>query len=194
MLWCVFLTAQKAWIALEVSGASYEFKEIGLYGSNGKPDWFWELNPQGTVPVLACGSEVCADSDIILDRIPQGFVGGGEALKPSTPEIEQKVNTWRRELNQMLPVGKSVIQGSRNDRTKLFDILHRLDGMVDGSYLCGDQVTVADCSAFPFLWRLQTEFDLADEGCPNLERWLQHCQTNNPAFAKTVQSAWWWWW
>jgi glutathione S-transferase len=176
-----------------VSGATYEFKEIGLYGSNGKPDWFWDLNPKGTVPVLDCGTEVCTDSNIILDRIPQGLVAGGESLKASTPEMEETVETWRREINQMLPIGKSVIQGGRNDRAQLFEILNRLDGMVEGPYLCGDTVTLADCAAFPFLWRLDTELDLADK-CPHLERWLQHCQDNNPAFAKTVQTAWWWWW
>jgi len=41
--------AQKAWVALETSGCEYEMKEISLYGSGGKPDWFWKLNPRGTV-------------------------------------------------------------------------------------------------------------------------------------------------
>lgn len=180
--------AQKAWIALEVSGATFELTEIGLYGANGKPDWFWELNPKGTVPVLDCGDEaVWTDSDLILDRLPQ--MPGGEVLQPSSLEIETKVKEWRREINHMLPIAKKAIQGG--GQKPLIDILRRLDGMVQGPYLCGSQVTVADCAAFPFVWRLDTELDME---CPNLHQWLKHCQDSNPAFRKTVQSAWWWWW
>lgn len=186
------VTAQKAWIALEVSGITYEFIEIGLYGPNGKPDWFWKLNPKGTVPVLDCGDgEVWADSDLILDRIPQ-LLPGGTVLQPSSPEVEQKIQEWRREINQMLPIGKNAIQGRGKKIKPLLDVLRRLDEMVIGPYLCGSQVTVADCAAFPFMWRLETEMDL-DE-CPNLKQWIDHCQKNNPAFRKTVQSNWWWWW
>ena len=185
--------AQKAWIALEVTGIPYEFTEIGLYGPNGKPDWFWKLNPKGTVPVLDCGNgEVWADSDLILDRLPQ-LQPYGMILQPPSPEVEQKIQEWRQEINRMLPIGKNAIQGRGASSVKpLMEVLRRLDEMVAGPYLCGSQVTVADCAAFPFLWRLAAEIDL-DE-CPNLQRWINHCQSNNHAFRTTVQSNWWWWW
>lgn len=170
-------TAQKAWIALEATETDYEFKEIGLYGMNGKPGWFMKLNPEGTVPVLDCGPDgVYADSDLILDK-----VGGEES---------PKVSEWRTMINRMLPVGKMAVQGG--SRPRLMEKLEELDAMVTGPYLCGKDPTMADCHAFPFLWRLGTEFDL--DSCPNIQRWLQHCEDNNPAFRKTIQSAWWWWW
>lgn len=37
--------AQKVWIAFECGNISYQREEISLYGSGGKPDWFWKLNP-----------------------------------------------------------------------------------------------------------------------------------------------------
>jgi len=183
--------AQKAWIALELSRVNYEFKEISLYGPNGKPNWFWDLNPQGTVPVLDCGDEICADSDLILDRIPQGLVDGGEKLLPSASSVKKKVASWRRNINEMLPIGKRAVLGG--DKLQLFKKLEKMDAMVEAPYLCGNEVTVADCHAFPFLWRLNTEFDLGAT-CPNLQKWLHYCEANNPAFSKTVQSSWWWWW
>lgn len=185
-------TAQKAWIALEVTGMSYELTEIALYGPNGKPDWFWKLNPKGTVPVLDCGNgEVWADSDLILDRLPQ-LQPEGKMLQPSSPQVEQKIQEWRREITLMLPIGKNAIQGRGSKIKPLLDVLRRLDGMVTGPYLCDSQVTVADCAAFPFLWRLETEIGLDDY--PNLQQWIDHCQSNNPSFRTTVQSNWWWWW
>lgn len=68
--------AQKAMIALECSEQPYELEEICLYGSGGKPSWFLQLNPQGTVPVLVYngGSVVLPDSDLILDAIESGSI------------------------------------------------------------------------------------------------------------------------
>ena len=62
-------TPQKVWIALEAARAPYELQEVALYGAGGKPDWFWDLNPDGTVPVLVChgGAVVYPDSDLALE-------------------------------------------------------------------------------------------------------------------------------
>lgn len=185
--------AQKAWIALEVTEAPYEMQEVSLYGTGGKPDWFMELNPDGTVPVLECygGAIILPDSDLILDHIANGAVEGGTALRPIDEETSQLVKEWREDIAEMLPIGKRVVQGDGSNKKKLDDILKRLDQKVVGPFLCGEKVTLADCAAFPFLWRLKNEFGL--EQCPNIRAWLDTCGETD-AFAKTVQSKWWWWW
>lgn len=184
--------AQKAWIALEVTKAPYEMTEISLYGAGGKPDWFMELNPDGTVPVLECygGAMVLPDSDMILDHIANGAVEGGIALKAPDDKTSQLVKEWRKDIAKILPIGKEVVQGGSNKK-KLFDMLRGMDNKVVGPFLCGEKVTIADCAAFPFLWRLDNEFGL--EECPNIRVWLDTCREID-AFAKTVQRNWWWWW
>jgi glutathione S-transferase len=132
---------------------------------------------------------VCADSDDILDHID--WVQGGHALKALDKEMEERVSMWRRKVNEMLPIGKKAVLGG--SKAKLMQLLKELDSEVVGPYLCGKQVTVADCATFPFFWRLDNEYDLGDV-CPNLLDWLRYCQDENPAFTKTVQTAWWWWW
>lgn len=186
--------AQKAWIALEVCGAPYEMQEIPLYGSNGKPDWFMELNPDGTVPVLECygGAIILPDSDLILDHIADGAVEGGTSLKPKDEETETLVKEFRQNVAKLLPVGKAFVLGNRGKRDEVFGILKTMNDRVVGPYLCGDKPTIADCAAFPFLWRLDNEFGLEKE-CPKLKTWLGHCG-NQDAFSKTIQSSWWWWW
>jgi glutathione S-transferase len=185
--------AQKAWIALEVCKAPYEMEEVSLYGSNGKPAWFMELNPDGTVPVLECygGAIILPDSDLILDHVADGSVEGGTVLKAQDEQTSQLVEEWREDISKMLPIGKSVVQGDRSSKKKLDEILERMDGKVVGPFLCGEKITLADCAAFPFLWRLDNEFGL--ESCPNIRAWLDACGETE-AFAKTVQSSWWWWW
>lgn len=202
--------AQKVWIALEAAGAPYEMAEVGLYGADGKPDWFWDLNPDGTVPVLVChgGAVVYPDSDLALDKIGdgsavlsvEGAASGADSLliisKQNPDEkTERRIKQWRRSINNMLPIAKkAVLGGSRSEKDKLWGVLKEIDADVVGPYLCGESVTVADCAAFPFLWRLNDEFGADELGdYDNLQAWLKTCNAN-PAFSKTVQSSWWWWW
>ena len=185
--------AQKAWIALEVSKAPYEMTEVALYGTNGKPGWFLELNPEGTVPVLECygGAVVLPDSDLILDQIAEGAVEGGTALKANDEDMEKRVTEFRNDISDVLPVAKAVVLGNRSRRDEMTALLKTMDRKVMGPFLCGNKVTTADCAAFPFLWRLNEEFGLDD--CPKLSEWLKKC-CETEAFSKTVQSSWWWWW
>mmetsp|Transcript_26575 Transcript_26575/g.32190 ORF Transcript_26575/g.32190 Transcript_26575/m.32190 type:complete len:237 (+) Transcript_26575:69-779(+) len=186
--------AQKAWIALETIKASYNMEEISLYGANGKPDWFLKLNPEGTVPVLSCydGMMVLADSEIILDFIQDGSVEGEDSLclYPEEDEVKELVLEWRDIImRKVAPIGKNAVLGGK--RKELFAALKEIDGKVIGPFLCGEKITVADCAAFPFIWRIDQEFGL--DGCDNIKAWLDACMGVD-AFKKTVKSAWWWWW
>jgi glutathione S-transferase len=183
--------AQKAWIALEVSRAEYELEQVSLYGAGGKPDWFWKLNPQGTVPILVCSDGiVLPDSDMILNEISK--VPGGEPLIPSVAESKAIAESFRRTLSELLPIGKSAVLGG--DKTNMWRKLKELDAIIIGPYVCGEEITVADCAGFPFLWRLENEYgSLAKYNCSNLSKWLKVCK-GNPAFSKTIQTSWWWWW
>ena len=185
--------AQKTWIALEAAEVSYQLDQISLYGPNGKPDWFWELNPQGTVPVLVCksGDVVHADSDEILDNIGNS-VDGGSKIVPDSEEKMAHAQEFRAELSEFLPIGKKAVLGGSKD--KMWKKLKELDQLIIGPYICGEQVTVADCAGFPFLWRIDTEYGPVEkQGCVNIRSWLDTCKSNK-AFSKTVQSSWWWWW
>ncbi|CAB9509577.1 S-transferase DHAR2 [Seminavis robusta] len=191
--------AQKVWIALEASGAPYELEEVSLYGPNGKPDWFWELNPSGTVPVLVChgGATVYPDSDLALDVIEDGSAIVGVTLNDkvkldnSNKKLQAQIQEWRQSMlnDKLLPIGKKAVLGG--SKQKLYDVLQEMNGKVVGPFLCGEQLTSADCAVFPFLWRLDNEYGM--KKYPKLSAWLKHCN-NHMAFSKTVQSAWWWWW
>eukprot|EP00591_Stephanopyxis_turris_P002994 CAMPEP_0195530416 /NCGR_PEP_ID=MMETSP0794_2-20130614/33290_1 /TAXON_ID=515487 /ORGANISM="Stephanopyxis turris, Strain CCMP 815" /LENGTH=226 /DNA_ID=CAMNT_0040661925 /DNA_START=218 /DNA_END=901 /DNA_ORIENTATION=+ len=195
--------AQKAWIALEYSDIPYTMKEISLYGANGKPDWFLELNPGGTVPVLECygGAVVLPDSEVILDFLSEeGRIESPNlnklVLKKNNEETKALVKKWRNIMTkQVNPLGKkAVLGGGSSGKKDLFKLLQQIDKDVKGPYLCGKDVTVADCAAFPFLWRINEEFGLSeDEGCERLSEWLRTCEQID-AFKKTIQTSWWWWW
>lgn len=196
--------AQKAWIALEASEHPYQMREVSLYGAGGKPDWFWKLNPQGTVPIVAVkdGGDaqdvVFADSELILDAVSDGRVSGKEGLL-QTSELSEDENAcvakWRKVLSkQLVPVGKSAVLGG--SVPKLRSLLSELDDMVEGPYLAGEKITVADCAAFPFLWRIDQEFGIggASENEDKLRAWLDQC-IDTPSIKRTIPAqGWWWWW
>lgn len=183
--------AQKAWIALEVANVPYEMQEISLYGPGGKPDWFWQLNPQGTVPVLQTKEgTVLADSDDILDyclnQKQLNQTGSGEVAS-SCKDIEKIRSFVNRKL---LPTGKqAVLQGRHQDLKLVLQDLESDCGKA--TFLAGESVSVADCHAFPFVWRIDQDMGL--DGYPNLKVWLNKCATL-PEFKKTIRQSWWWWW
>jgi len=180
--------AQKAWIALECTQTPYKLEQVSLYGPGGKPGWFLKLNPQGTVPVVDCndGTLVLPDSDLILDEI-----GKKDTLLPKGQHLPDDP-AWRQRINDMLPVGKrAVLQGLTGP---LYSILDDMENAIsdDSKFLASDEPTLADCHAFPFMWRLQQEFGFGKD-YPKLEAWVNTCAAN-PNFQKTIQRSWWWWW
>mmetsp|Transcript_18838 Transcript_18838/g.33204 ORF Transcript_18838/g.33204 Transcript_18838/m.33204 type:complete len:242 (+) Transcript_18838:44-769(+) len=205
---CRFVTnkmcpfAQKAWIALEAANANYKLEQVSLYGPGGKPDWFWKLNPKGEVPILVIDdSVVLADSDLILDEIGRVLDSSTSSPSPSNlvapnsddpKELHNTVQAFRECLREFLPIGKQAVLGG--DKKKMWTKLQELDSLIKGPFVAGDQLTVADCAGFPFLWRIDNEFgDWEDHGCNNIPVWLKHC-SQQPAFAKSIQRSWWWWW
>jgi glutathione S-transferase len=145
------------------------------------------------VPVLECygGAVVIHDSDLILDQIALGVVEGGKRLAIADEQEASLVQGWRTRINDMLPVGKGAVQGDASQQNMLMKVLCSWDSQVVGPYLCGDKVTLADCGAFPFVWRLDLEFGLESMECKRLKDWLTTCEAN-AAFGKTIESSWWW--
>eukprot|EP00527_Entomoneis_sp_CCMP2396_P005511 CAMPEP_0198141394 /NCGR_PEP_ID=MMETSP1443-20131203/4414_1 /TAXON_ID=186043 /ORGANISM="Entomoneis sp., Strain CCMP2396" /LENGTH=283 /DNA_ID=CAMNT_0043804135 /DNA_START=390 /DNA_END=1242 /DNA_ORIENTATION=+ len=198
--------AQKAWIALETRQVPFEMQEISLYGANGKPDWFWKLNPQGTVPVVVVvgvgeetntnlttkkmsNAQVCcwSDSDLILDHIDDLPLrsdndNGSRKIELYPAELREDIDAWRFQINQeLLPLGKKAVF-SNSMSQELKTLLQKMEDSLaspvvsttssttttatttttsPASFLTGSTLTVADCHAFPFLWRLDTEFDFS---------------------------------
>eukprot|EP00984_Skeletonema_dohrnii_P018421 scaffold8597_cov174-Skeletonema_dohrnii-CCMP3373.AAC.4 len=168
--------AQKAWIALESSGIAFDIREVSLYGPGGKPDWFWKLNPRGTVPIVTMNGEnnVYADSELILDAV--GDISEGILTRTADLSDKEKtqVSRWRDIMSkQLAPVGKSAVLG--------------------GPYLCGERMTLADCAAFPFLWRIDQDYGIEGDGEEKLRDWLNVCLETD-AIKRTVVRSWWWWW
>jgi glutathione S-transferase len=240
--------AQKVWLALECSQTEYQMGVISLYGTNGKPDWFWKLNPKGTVPVLVVqekrrkdaeqedenNMKIYPDSDHILDQLYEQQNNPKQAweyqvsLIPPVVKIEreddivlQMIKEWRDLINQeLIPIGKQyVLNTNQKKNEKMFiELLQRMNDRViqtkttidsfdsttvtstntnTTKYLLSPyyhQPTIADCHAFPFVWRLYTQYgNLLKQHAPLVTEWIDFCLKQS-TFQTTISSSWWWWW
>ena len=229
--------AQKVWMALEVLEIPYTMVEIPLYGPNGKPDWFLQYNPKGTVPVLviitsqpsssASGSS-CSSSTGSLSRSTGSQSSSSskhERILTSSDEIlhvlfqEEKIAQDRpqwiiqqqqqQQQQLLLLAGKAVVLNNNPSNLRaLHDVLHHMEEQwppvnVPKNTDYEDETMAAtkpsrpsmvDCCLFPFVWRLQIEFQWLDSRTyPNLYAWYQDMETNR-AVQATMPAQWWWWW
>jgi len=109
-------------------------------------------------------------------------------------EENTQVDQGRKTISkQLVPVGKSAVL--RGSLPKLRSILEELNIMVAGSYLVGDKMTLADCAAFPFLWRIDQEFSIGGgESDESLRAWLDKCM-DTELIKKTIPvQGWCMWW
>mmetsp|Transcript_31312 Transcript_31312/g.73013 ORF Transcript_31312/g.73013 Transcript_31312/m.73013 type:complete len:248 (+) Transcript_31312:96-839(+) len=183
--------AQKAWIALEESALPYTSKEVSLYGSGGKPDWFMKLNPKGEIPVLvSADGDAVVDSELILDWV-------ADAAPAMAPQDQELGNKWRATISrQLAPAGKRFVQmGGASAEEAMHASLAELDSILKasaGDFATGSSFSVADAAAVPFIQRIEQRYGLP-ESTPALRDWWAKVQAR-PGVQRTLQSSWWWWW
>mmetsp|Transcript_27937 Transcript_27937/g.35021 ORF Transcript_27937/g.35021 Transcript_27937/m.35021 type:complete len:198 (-) Transcript_27937:42-635(-) len=179
--------AQRTWIALMEAEVPFEMVELSLYGAGGKPSWFMKLNPKGQVPVVDAGElGVVVGSEETLDFAESV---SGRGLCPD--DVSEVVRRWRQRTNQeLLPIGKRAVLGGQ--RSELETLLEDFNAEITGPFLIGDQVTLADISMFPMMFRIESEIGFP-QSCSNLKNWFDSMMSL-PSVQASCQSSWWWWW
>ena len=194
--------AQKVCIALQLAGSPFELKEIDLYGN--KPSWFLDMNPQGLVPVLNHNGRIITESEVIIDYIASSsypkspkagclFETKPGATLDDTVKEQQRVRLLID--RQLKPLGKKAVLSGSFD-SNLQTVLSELDHLVARKdFMVGDRVTMADATAFPFLYRLHNRYAHAwefESRFPALCAWLQR-MAQIEEVGSTVETNWWWW-
>ena len=137
------------------------------------------------------GAEVYADSEEILDIVQSGRLEG-EGLLSTGEGVQESVVEWRRQITErLIPVGRSAVLGG--NVPKLRGLLREFNAKIKGPYLTGGEFTSADAAMFPFIWRIDKEFTLGQDGEENVKSWLNQCLSIE-SVKKTVTRDWWWWW
>jgi len=162
-----------------------------------KSEEYLQKNPQGKMPMLSCsksGLDI-AESDTIarflLSEYPQG-----PSFLPDSPlsNLIARIHDMYITPIQacMYKGGPFGVFGTRKDALKeLVRQLNVIEGlMMDGKYLCGDEISLADATLFPtaiFVDMMLPKFDITPALPPKLAAWFARLQKEDAECAKVYE-------
>eukprot|EP00698_Gefionella_okellyi_P016239 TRINITY_DN4641_c0_g1_i1.p1 TRINITY_DN4641_c0_g1~~TRINITY_DN4641_c0_g1_i1.p1 ORF type:complete len:235 (-),score=33.98 TRINITY_DN4641_c0_g1_i1:63-767(-) len=149
--------AQRARLALAVKGIEHHLFNVDL---KNKPQWFFDLNPNGQVPTVVYNGEVVYESTIVMEYLDEAFPG----LVNLFPDRKEAALRARIRLFQSFVDKKltdafyKVMFGQKapgeeevNKLNQQFEFMEQRitsDGM-----LLGLDLSAADLSVYPFVER-----------------------------------------
>jgi glutathione S-transferase len=168
--------AMRARLALAYSGIDYEHREILL---KNRPDELYALSPKGTVPVLQLNDGTVIDEsiDVMKWALAQSdpdcwytdkIVEQNSLIAQNDDEYKKRLDMYK--YHERFPEGSyDEFQNAVGEILKVYELI-----LSKSSYLCGDNVTLADMALFPFI-RQGAHVDLAwfNAQFPILSKWLK---------------------
>jgi glutathione S-transferase len=168
--------AMRARLALAYSGIDYEHREILL---KNRPDELYALSPKGTVPVLQLNDGTVIDEsiDVMKWALAQSdpdcwytdkIVEQNSLIAQNDDEYKKRLDMYK--YHERFPEGSyDEFQNAVGETLKVYELI-----LSKSSYLCGDNVTLADMALFPFI-RQGAHVDLAwfNAQFPILSKWLK---------------------
>jgi glutathione S-transferase len=168
--------AMRARLALAYSGIDYEHREILL---KNRPDELYALSPKGTVPVLQLNDGTVIDESINVMKwalaqsdpdcwYTDKIVEQNSLIAQNDDEYKKRLDMYK--YHERFPEGSyDEFQNAVGEILKVYELI-----LSKSSYLCGDNVTLADMALFPFI-RQGAYVDLAwfNAQFPILSKWLK---------------------
>ena len=172
--------AMRARMALSMSGAGYEHREVVL---RDKPTEMLEVSPKGTVPVLVTATGEVIEESLDIMRWALGQSDPESWLERQDKALLEAIDgPFKHHLDRYKYATRYEDVDPEEHRSAALEILRLLDARLDGTpYLCGDQRGFADIAIFPFIRQFANAdrewFDAQD--LPNLQAWLEGLVTSD---------------
>lgn len=185
--------AQRTRLVLEHKQIPFETVNVNL---KRKPDWLFEMNPIGLVPVLEWDGHVLHESATCNDYLDEVYPR--EKLNPSDPyQLARDRQLWES-MNKLISSFYDVA-GTQGQDKKVFDRMMRaftryekeLASRGQGPFFGGKKVCMADFMLWPWFERLPVvnaivpETTITDSNFPRLSSWMRHMY-ELPAVKKTM--------
>ncbi|QZD96038.1 glutathione S-transferase [Qipengyuania gelatinilytica] len=165
--------AMRARMALSISGASYEHREVVL---RDKPPQMLEVSPKGTVPVLVTEDGAVLEESLDIMRWALGRNDPEGWLERDDSELlAANDGPFKHHLDRYKYSTRYDDVDPEEHGQKALDHLRRLEERLATSrYLGGEKRGFVDIATFPFVRQFANAdrewFDAQD--LPNLQRWL----------------------
>jgi len=193
--------AHRSWWAALEKQVPIEFIHIPLGAE--KPEWYAAtINPRGTVPTVVHGDKKVFESLIIAEFFEDAFPGQGTSLLPKDPHKRAAVRFFIDEFGQSISTFYVLLKNQDRSKdeelkaavvAKLKSVVNLLKATSDGPYVLGEEFSLADIAAIPFLERFAAvlkhyrDFDPLDVD-ERLRAW-HHASSSRPAFKETTRPA-----
>jgi glutathione S-transferase len=137
-----------------------------------RPDWMYEKNPTGKVPVLEEGDLVLPESAVIMEyleeRVPE------PALLPASAEERALARVWIDRFDDRLGEVYYAVRRGAREQDELEAQLEVLNtALVGQPYLTGSAYGLADIAYIPWILRLESALGLTIEAFPALSDWVE---------------------
>jgi glutathione S-transferase len=171
--------AARVRICLAEKGLEYEVVEIDL---SDRPDWLYEKNPAGRVPVLEEDEGIPLPESVVImefleDRYPD------PQLLPADPADRAAVRLLIFRDHDFTDPYYAFRRGEDGADGELDQALGRFNDLLEHRpYLGGTEYGLADIAFVPWLLRARDMLDVELEAFPSLTDWLERLE-QRPAIA-----------
>ena len=170
--------AARARIALAEKGIEFETVEIDL---SDRPEWLYEKNPAGRVPVLEEDDRPLAESAVIMEFLEERYPE--PPLLPAYPADRAAVRLLILRDNELTGPYYALRRGEDGAREEFDAVLGRFDALLaEQPYLSGAAYGLADIALVPWVLRARDMLGVELDGFPALADWLARLE-QRPAIA-----------
>jgi glutathione S-transferase len=166
-------------IMLAEKGIETETVEIDL---SDRPDWLYEKNPAGRVPVIEeDGGPPLPESAVILEFLEERYPE--PPLLPADPADRAAVRLLIFRDNELTSPYYALRRGEDGAREQFDAALGRLDALLgERPYLSGADYGLADIALVPWVLRARDMLGVELDGFPAVADWLARLE-QRPAIA-----------
>jgi glutathione S-transferase len=168
-------------IVLAEKGIEFEAVEIDL---SDRPDWFYEKNPVGRVPVIEEDGWILPESAVIMEFLEERYPE--PALLPADPADRAAARLLIFRDSDLTSPYYALRREEEGARERYDEALGRFEALVaERPYLSGVGYGLADIALVPWFLRARDMLGVELDGFPALEDWLARLE-ERPAIAAEV--------
>jgi glutathione S-transferase len=207
--WCPY--SERVWLALEVKNADYDTVLIDNMMGGARPEWYTGQTPQ----VRFTGdAHFSGESIELIERIDREYNNVKPPVNILYPvdrvdDVRSAIVAFKRVFpsntrpSSRAPFLSSSSSGAVLRRSEFESTLSQTESLLKassekwggGPFICGDEITAADCVWAPFLERYAAQLPLLHDGLdptdaskyPHLAKWYNAMDTLVPCYASRVK-------
>jgi glutathione S-transferase len=173
----------RARIALAEKGLEYEVMEVDL---NDRPQWIYEKNPTGRVPVIEEDAWILPESSVILEYLDERYPE--PALLPADPADRALARVWIFRHDDFTRPYYALRRGEEGAAEKFDEQLAKLeDALSKEAWLTGAEYGLADIAYVPWVLRARDMLHISFDAFPAVREWLERLE-QRPAIAREVET------